>query len=47
MRKKEGAAFPPPGIRPLSVIVFLNVPFLRNGNRPMCSCETNAISHII
>ena len=47
MRKKEGAAFPHPGIRPLSVIVFLNVPFLRNGNRPVCSCETNAISHII
>ena len=47
MRKEEGTAFPPPGIRPLSVIVFLNVPFLRNGNRPVCSCETNAISHII
>ena len=46
MRKKERAASPP-GIRPLSVIVFLSVPFLRNGNRPVCSYETNAISHII
>ena len=46
MRKKEGAASPS-GNTALSVIVFLNVPFLRNGNRPVCSCETNAISHII
>ena len=29
--KKKGP-LPPPGIRPLSVIVFLSVPFLRNGN---------------
>lgn len=47
MRKKERAAFPLREYGPLSVIVFLNVPFLQNGNRPMCSCETNAISHII